>query len=115
VSRDAWQGLPAQIPAVVKTEYLGRLVAAGFKHIDAVSFVSPAAVPQMADSEQVLECLTPSRDVEIIGIVVNERGAERAIDTGRCRRWASHIRSRPSFFNAIRSKRQSNRWMHSMR
>jgi hydroxymethylglutaryl-CoA lyase len=80
--RDAWQGLPAQIPAEVKAGYLRMLVAAGFTHIDAVSFVSPAAVPQMADSEQVLEYLMPSQDVEMIGIVVNEKGAVRAIDTG---------------------------------
>jgi hydroxymethylglutaryl-CoA lyase len=57
--RDAWQGLPGKIPAEVKAGYLRKLVAAGFKHIDAVSFVSPAAVPQMADSEQVLESLGP--------------------------------------------------------
>ena len=53
----------------------------GFKHIDAVSFVSPKAVPQMADSEEVLKLLDPPDDVEIIGIVVNEKGAQRAIDT----------------------------------
>jgi hydroxymethylglutaryl-CoA lyase len=65
------------------------LIAAGFKHIDAVSFVSRAAVPQMADSELVLEYLDPpgfdSKDndgVEIIGIVVNAKGAERAVKTG---------------------------------
>jgi hydroxymethylglutaryl-CoA lyase len=58
------------------------LIAAGFKHIDAVSFVSRAAVPQMADSELVLEYLDPPDDVEIIGIVVNEKGAERAVKTG---------------------------------
>jgi hydroxymethylglutaryl-CoA lyase len=53
----------------------------GFKHIDAVSFVSPKAVPQMADSEEVLRELDPPDDVEIIGIVVNEKGAQRAIET----------------------------------
>ncbi|HEY4380036.1 MAG TPA: hydroxymethylglutaryl-CoA lyase [Acidobacteriaceae bacterium] len=83
--RDAWQGLPSQIPAEVKAEYLRRVIAAGFTHIDAVSFVSPAAVPQMADSEQVLDELLPSDDVEIIGIVVNEKGAQRAIETGSVR------------------------------
>jgi len=57
------------------------LIGAGFKHIDAVSFVSPKAVPQMADSEKVLEQIAPPLDVEIIGIVVNEKGAERAIAT----------------------------------
>jgi hydroxymethylglutaryl-CoA lyase len=55
---------------------------AGFTHIDAVSFVSPAAVPQMADSEAVLGLLNCPPDVELIGIVVNERGAQRAIKTG---------------------------------
>ncbi len=80
--RDAWQGLPMQIAPEIKAEYLRRLIDAGFAHIDAVSFVSPAAVPQMADSEQVLELLGPQKSAEIIGIVVNEKGAERAIRTG---------------------------------
>jgi len=83
--RDAWQGLPGQIPTALKVEYLKALVAAGFKHIDAVSFVSPKAVPQMADSENVLSELDPPDDVEIIGIMVNERGAERAIATDAVR------------------------------
>ena len=80
--RDAWQGLKRQIPTEVKVQYLRALIGAGFKHIDAVSFVSPKAVPQMADSEKVLEQLSPPDDVEIIGIVVNEKGADRAIATG---------------------------------
>jgi hydroxymethylglutaryl-CoA lyase len=79
--RDAWQGLKGQIPTEMKVEYLRALIAAGFKHIDAVSFVSPKAVPQMADSEEVLTRLEPPSDVEIIGIVVNQKGAERAIAT----------------------------------
>ena len=83
--RDAWQGLPGQIPTELKVEYLKALIAAGFKHIDAVSFVSPKAVPQMADSENVLSELDPPDDVEIIGIVVNERGAERAVATDAVR------------------------------
>lgn len=79
--RDAWQGLKRQIPTELKARYLRALISAGFKHIDAVSFVSPKAVPQMADSEKVLEQLNAPDDGEIIGIVVNERGAERAIAT----------------------------------
>jgi hydroxymethylglutaryl-CoA lyase len=79
--RDAWQGLKGQIPAYIKIDYLKALIAAGFKHIDAVSFVSPKAVPQMADSEEVLKELDPPDDVEIIAIVVNEKGADRAINT----------------------------------
>ena len=79
--RDAWQGLRKQIPTDLKSHYLRALIAAGFKHIDAVSFVSPKAVPQMADSERVLTQIDRPPDVEIIGIVVNEKGAERAIST----------------------------------
>ena len=79
--RDAWQGLSRQIPAELKIRYLRALIEAGFKHIDAVSFVSPKAVPQMADSEKVLEQVEVPNDVEIIGIVVNEKGADRAIAT----------------------------------
>ncbi|MGA9355709.1 MAG: hydroxymethylglutaryl-CoA lyase [Terriglobales bacterium] len=77
--RDAWQGLKGQIPTDLKVTYLQALISAGFKHIDAVSFVSPNAVPQMADSEEVLKELAPPDDVEIIGIVVNEKGAQRAV------------------------------------
>jgi hydroxymethylglutaryl-CoA lyase len=79
--RDAWQGLEQQIPMELKARYLRALISAGFKHIDAVSFVSPKAVPQMADSEEVLEQIGRLDNVEIIGIVVNERGADRAIAT----------------------------------
>src|SRR6184192_961016 len=81
--RDAWQGLPRQIPTELKVQYLCALISAGFRNIDAVSFVSPKAVPQMADSEQVLAQLDIPNGVEIIGIVVNEKGAERAITTKR--------------------------------
>ncbi|MDQ6624917.1 MAG: hydroxymethylglutaryl-CoA lyase [Verrucomicrobiota bacterium] len=81
--RDAWQGLPRQIPSEQKARYLRALIAAGFRHIDAVSFVSPKAVPQMSDSEEVLARLDATDGTEIIGIVVNEKGAERAIATSK--------------------------------
>jgi len=83
--RDAWQGLKGQIPTELKVSYLQALISAGFKHMDAVSFVSPNAVPQMADSEEVLKELDPPDDVEIIGIVVNEKGAQRAVKTDAVR------------------------------
>ena len=81
--RDAWQGLPGIIPPAAKAEYLRALIAAGFTRIDAASFVSPRAVPQMANSEEVLSLIDVPSHVEIIGIVVNARGAERAIATGK--------------------------------
>lgn len=107
-TRDAWQGLPKVIPTEVKVAYLRRLIEAGFRHIDVVSFVAPKYVPQMADSESVMQnlgrrgersasnaesvlaavALPKAADpqgsapaVEIIGIVVNERGLERALAT----------------------------------
>ncbi len=97
--RDAWQGLQDFIPTEYKAEYLKELVLAGFRHIDAVSFVSPKHVRQMADSEEVMSKLNTSlsqspglqdgrQDAgantvapEIIGIVVNEKGLERALAT----------------------------------
>src|SRR6266478_2102672 len=84
--RDAWQGLQEIIPAADKAEYLKKLVLAGFLHIDAVSFVSPKRVKQMADSEEVMEKFNASLPAnieppEIIGIVVNEKGLERALAT----------------------------------
>jgi hydroxymethylglutaryl-CoA lyase len=79
--RDAWQGLSRKIPTGLKSRYLRTLIDAGFKHIDAVSFVSPKTVPQMADSEKVLEQIDVPNDVEIVGIVVNEKGADRALAT----------------------------------
>jgi hydroxymethylglutaryl-CoA lyase len=84
--RDAWQGLPEIIPTETKVNYLRELVSAGFQHIDAVSFVSPKHVKQMADSEEVMSRLLDSLPdgaalPEIIGIVVNEKGLERALAT----------------------------------
>jgi hydroxymethylglutaryl-CoA lyase len=103
--RDAWQGLKGQIPVDVKVAYLRGLIAAGFKHIDAVSFVSPKAVPQMADSEDVLLQLDPPDDVEIIGIVVNEKGAERAINTEAVRTLGFPYSVSPTFLE--RNQKQS--------
>jgi len=87
--RDAWQGLPRVIPTEVKSAYLLALVEAGFRHIDAVSFVSPRHVPQMADSEAALAELArraalrgkpeTTGAADIIGIVLNQKGLERAM------------------------------------
>ena len=84
--RDAWQGLAEIIPTETKIEYLLTLAAAGLKHIDAVSFVSTRHVRQMADSEDVMRGFLAGLPAgterpEIIGIVVNEQGMERALKT----------------------------------
>jgi hydroxymethylglutaryl-CoA lyase len=114
--RDAWQGLPMLIPAQQKADYLRTLIAAGFKHIDAVSFVSPAAVPQMADSEAVLKLLHSPGDLEIIGIVVNEKGAQRAIDTGLVRTLGFPYSISPQFLhrNQNQTPEQSLHMLHSI-
>ena len=84
--RDAWQGLQEIIPVDYKAEYLRELVLAGFRHIDAVSFVSPKHVKQMADSEEAMQKFLASlpshvTPPEVIGIVVNEKGLQRALAT----------------------------------
>ena len=84
--RDAWQGLAEIIPTETKVRISSQLATAGFKHIDAVSFVSPKHVRQMADSEDVMKGFLAGLPAgaappEIIGIVVNERGMERALAT----------------------------------
>jgi hydroxymethylglutaryl-CoA lyase len=84
--RDAWQGLAQNIPTAEKVKYLTHLFSLGFRHIDAVSFVSPKHVPQMADSEAVMQDLSKARlpggeAPDIVGIVVNAQGLERALAT----------------------------------
>lgn len=96
--RDAWQGLKKIIPTEVKISYLRKLFELGFHNLDAVSFVSPKYVPQMADSEAVMAALSEGAEPamksnaapnpesripnpEIIGIVVNEQGLNRALRT----------------------------------
>jgi hydroxymethylglutaryl-CoA lyase len=105
--RDAWQGLPGQIAPALKAAYLRKLIDAGFTHIDAVSFVSPKAVPQMADSEKVLQDLNPPQDVEIIGIVVNEKGAQRAIATGAVRTLGFPYSISPEFLRRNQNQTQA--------
>jgi len=81
--REAWQALPKVMKPEVKAEYLRALIAAGFMHLDAVGFVSKEFVPQMADSELVLEYLDAAEEIEMIGLVANVKGAERAVKSGR--------------------------------
>ena len=114
--RDAWQGLAHLIPTHAKADYLRQLIAAGFTHIDAVSFVSSAAVPQMADSETVLQLLDPPPDVEIIGIVVNEKGAQRAIAAGAVKTLGFPYSISPEFLrrNQNQSQQESRQILKSI-
>ena len=106
--RDAWQGLAHIIPPDTKAAYLRALIDAGFTHIDAVSFVSPKAVPQMADSESVLELLGPTPGIELIGIVVNPKGAERAIATGHVSTLGFPYSISPAFLRRNQNQSQAD-------
>lgn len=77
--RDALQGIEKFIPTAKKIEYIRALLKVGFDCIDIGSFVSPKAVPQMADTAQVIQNLnfTESKTKAMV-LVVNEQGAERA-------------------------------------
>lgn len=76
--RDAWQGLEHVVPAETKLAHLQHLLDAGFTRLDVGSFVSPRMVPQLADTEAVVSRLEARPDAELICIVGNERGVERA-------------------------------------
>lgn len=80
--RDAWQGLPHIMPGEAKRAHLQALIDGGFTRIDAGSFVSPRSVPQMADTEAVVGALDVPAGVDLLCIVANERGVERAALVG---------------------------------
>ena len=92
--RDAWQGLPDIIPAQEKANYLKALVLAGFQHIDAVSFVSPKHVKQMADSEEVMSRLRdslPDTSRVIVEIVPRDGGCELTLTHVMSADWAAFV------------------------
>ena len=103
--RYAWQGLARVMQPEVKAEYLRAVIAAGFTHIDAVGVVSKGFVPQMADSELVLEYLDAGPEVEIIGLVANMKGAEIAVESGRVTTLAFPYSISPQFLE--RNQRQT--------
>lgn len=81
--RDGLQNEPEQVPTATKLALIERAIAAGSRRIEVTSFVNPKAVPQMADADAVCAGLPDRADVTYIGLVMNMRGAERAIATGR--------------------------------
>lgn len=81
--RDGLQNEKKQVSTDEKLALIQRAIAAGSRRIEVTSFVNPRAVPQMADADQVCEGLPERDDVTYIGLVMNQRGADRAIATGR--------------------------------
>ena len=80
--RDAMQGIQAFIPTEVKIEYLNLLLECGFDRLDFGSFVSPKAIPQMRDTEEVLLNLNPS-ETALLAIVANTKGVDQAVQFNR--------------------------------
>jgi hydroxymethylglutaryl-CoA lyase len=79
--RDAMQGWPHFIPTKQKVDYLNALLRVGFDTLDFGSFVSPKAIPQMADTEEVLKELdTTGTATSLLAIVANTRGAAKAVE-----------------------------------
>jgi hydroxymethylglutaryl-CoA lyase len=80
-ARDGLQNEPDVLPTATKVALIERAIAAGVRRIETASFVNPRRVPQMADAEDVMAALPPTDRVTYIGLVLNERGAERALAT----------------------------------
>ena len=80
--RDGLQSAPEILPTEVKKEFITRTIDAGIKQIEVTSFVHPKKVPQMADAEKLVESLPENNDVTYIGLIMNQRGFERARDCG---------------------------------
>ncbi len=80
--RDGLQNEKLVVSTEDKVAFIARLEAAGAKRLETVSFVHPGRVPQMADAEAVMAALPPAPDVTRIGLVLNQRGWDRAVATG---------------------------------
>ncbi len=79
--RDGLQNEPDILPTETKVAFILRAIGAGINRIETVSFVNPRRVPQMADAEEVMAALPDTTHVTYIGLVLNERGAQRALAT----------------------------------
>lgn len=80
--RDGLQNERKALSVDTRVEFIRRAVSAGLKRIETVSFVNPARVPQMAGAEEVMAALPRLDDVNYIGLVLNERGLDRALAAG---------------------------------
>lgn len=81
--RDGLQNEAAIVSTADKVELIARAIAYGARRIEVTSFVNPRRVPQLADAEELVALLPDRADVTYIGLVLNRRGAERALATGR--------------------------------
>ena len=77
--RDGLQSQPKLLDTKTKLEFIGRLIDAGIRRMEVVSFVNPKRVPQMADTDELVPRLPKHDDVTYIGLVLNMKGFERAV------------------------------------
>ena len=80
--RDGLQNEPTVLDVATKVDFIGRLANAGIRRMEVVSFVNPKRVPQMAEAEEVMAALPDDDGVTYIGLVLNRRGLDRALDAG---------------------------------
>ena len=99
-TRDGFQAEPRFIDTAIKAEIIDAMIAAGLRRIEATSFVSPRAVPQLADAHDVLARLTRRAEAHIAALVPNARGAERAL--------GAHVDEAVCFVSASESHNRAN-------
>jgi hydroxymethylglutaryl-CoA lyase len=99
-TRDGFQSEPKLISAAVKAEVIDAMIATGVRAFEATSFVSPRAVPQMADAHEVVSRLTRRAQANIAALVPNARGAERAL--------GAHVDEMVCFVSASESHNTKN-------
>jgi hydroxymethylglutaryl-CoA lyase len=80
--RDGLQSQSVLVDTQTKIKLISNLIDAGIRRMEVVSFVNPKRVPQMADAEELLRSLPAHDDISYIGLVLNMRGYERAVETG---------------------------------
>ncbi len=102
--RDAMQGFPEWIPTETKIAYLNLLLEIGFDTLDFGSYVSPKAIPQMKDTQEVLEQLRINSSTRLLAIVANERGVETAVQQA-----AIHYLGYPFSISETFQQRNTNR------
>ncbi|MDH3612083.1 MAG: hydroxymethylglutaryl-CoA lyase [Gammaproteobacteria bacterium] len=79
--RDGLQSEPEILPTDSKVEFINKAIDAGIRRLEVASFVHPKRVPQMADAEALIERLADHDDVSYVGLIMNERGLDRALET----------------------------------
>lgn len=79
--RDGLQSEPEVLSTETKATFIEKAIDAGIRRLEVASFVHPKLVPQMADAEALIERLPDRDDVSYVGLLMNERGLDRALDT----------------------------------